>query len=101
MEGFITATVHGDGIIFWEDSVSGQCSLVLCQDPLFEATAKILHRVNPVAKLILGAGKLLLCIIIAGVVPKLLVHELFDASISPKVKIIIKESPIFMHSAEL
>ena len=66
------------GIILWAECASIQDSLVLCQDPLGKGTTKKMSRDNIEAKFILGAGKIILCIIIVEIVTYYEVHELVD-----------------------
>ena len=53
---YIHEMVHVAWIICWEDCISGQCSLVICQDPVVKGIITILNRSNPAVRLLLGSG---------------------------------------------
>ena len=88
--------IHVAWIIFWEDRRSGQCSLVICQDPVVKGITTILNRSNPEVKLLLGSGNLLLSIIILNTVRERVYHELNDIRSSPKSNLIRRATTVVM-----
>ena len=69
MIGNNTTVVHGYDIIFWADNELRHESLVLCQNVVRNLITTILRKEDLVNKLLLGAGKIILCIIIVWGVP--------------------------------
>ena len=88
--------IHVAWIICWEDCRSGQCSLVIYQEPVVKGIITIMHRSNPAVKLLLDSGKLLLIIIILNMVLEYVYHELNNIRGSPKSNLIRRSTTMGM-----
>ena len=89
-KGRAPATIYVTRIIRQLYSGTIQDSFIFCQDPVGKGITTMLCRDNPVATLLLGARKILLCIIVVSRVPEYVVHKLYDVRGGDKGNLIIR-----------